>query len=474
MELIIMDEQGAKMHATVRSKLVHVFKQQLNEGDAVMLRMYSLGQTQPTYQVVPNPIKLNFVSKTQVSQCVDFKGSIHGFVFKPFKEILQCQTEAMGQFDVIGQVIESPDLDNYGGNGNQEKKKPLKLMDLEGTELNCMLWGDHADQFTEFLKSCDDVGLLIVVIQLGAMQVQNAFFGTKLFMHNGKESIMNNDMKEIEDFRQSLLLRPNNEQSTNTALKISIASKFSAHDKFLTKYPLRNIDELIDLLKGEVSVIVATVILIQEEEGWWYLGCRKCNKKVVRVDEVLDPEDKDASASVKGTNGYFCKTCDVPCSSVVTRLCMQCRVQDEIGTASLVLFEKENGKLDEFPSDFNRIIDRKYAFKINMNDCQLKKELPSWTIQIMSDDPEIINALILVITPSKDQTSDVVVKDTNVPQLDLASVMDDNGTPSELLKSIASTPTNSGSTNKHNGDGVLGDEGSNTKRQLIEEMGEKN
>ncbi|GKA04759.1 replication protein A 70 kDa DNA-binding subunit B [Tanacetum coccineum] len=229
----------------------------------------------------------------------------------------------------------------------------------------------------------------------------------------------------------SLLLRPDNEQSANTTSKISTASKFSAHDEFLTKYPLRNINELIDLPKiCEVYVIVATVILIQEEEGWWYLGCRKCNKKVVRVDEVLDPEDKDTSASVKGTNGFFCKTCDVPCSSVVTRFRMQCRVQDETGTASLVLFEKEvksllNGasayqllatreRLDEFPSDFNRIINRSCI------------------------------------------------------------CYDDNGTPSELLKSITSTPNNSGSTNKRNGNGVLGDEGSNTKRQLIEEMGEKN
>ncbi|GKC32733.1 hypothetical protein Tco_1040027 [Tanacetum coccineum] len=153
---------------------------------------------------------------------------------------------------------------------------------------------------------------------------------------------------------------------------------------------------------------------------------------------------------------------------------MQCRVQDETGTpASLVLFKKEvksllngvsayqllatrerNGKLDEFPFDFNQIIDRKYAFKIDMDDWQSKKELPIWC-----DDHEIINALIPLITPSKDQTSDAVVKDTNVPQLDLESVMDENGTPSELLKSITSTPNNSGST---------------TKRQLIKEMGENN
>ncbi|GKC94802.1 hypothetical protein Tco_1160244 [Tanacetum coccineum] len=73
-----------------------------------------------------------------------------------------------------------------------------------------------------------------------------------------------------------------------------------------------------------------------------------------------------------------------------------------------------------------------------MDDWQSKKELPLW-----SDDHEIINADIPLITPSKD----------------LESVMDENGTPSELLKSITSTPNNSGST---------------TKRQLIKEMGEKN
>lgn len=35
---------------------------------------------------------------------------------------------------------------------------------FRGTELNCMLWGDYAEQFTELQKSCSDVGL---VIQLG-------------------------------------------------------------------------------------------------------------------------------------------------------------------------------------------------------------------------------------------------------------------------------------------------------------------
>lgn len=53
------------------------------------MKVYSLIQIQPNYRIVG----LNFISKTQVRQFVDFKGFVHGFDFKPFKEILQCQTE---------------------------------------------------------------------------------------------------------------------------------------------------------------------------------------------------------------------------------------------------------------------------------------------------------------------------------------------------------------------------------------------
>ncbi|GKA79290.1 hypothetical protein Tco_0785886 [Tanacetum coccineum] len=95
-----------------------------------------------------------------------------------------------------------------------------------------------------------------------------------------------------------------------------------------------------------------------------------------------------------------------------------------------------------------------------MDEWQSKKLLPSWIVQKMSGDPQII--------------SDAAVMDTNVSHLDLAYVTDDNETPSNLLKSITSNPNDNSSTNKRNGDGVLGDEGSNTKRQLIDEIGEKN
>ncbi|GKE20400.1 hypothetical protein Tco_1431912, partial [Tanacetum coccineum] len=107
-----------------------------------------------------------------------------------------------------------------------------------------------------------------------------------------------------------------------------------------------------------------------------------------------------------------------------------CRVHVETGTTNLVLFEMDVKSLLDGASAYQLLATQeRYAFKITMDDWQSKKELPTWTVKKMFDDPQIINALIPMITPSKGQTSDAAVKDTNVSQLDLASVIDDNGTP---------------------------------------------
>ncbi|GJU62278.1 hypothetical protein Tco_1244113, partial [Tanacetum coccineum] len=92
-----------KLQASVRIKLVNKFKHQLEE-------------------------ELPF--QTLVEKFPDFKGSVHGFDFRPFNTITGLRVEEDGQFDVIGQVVACDDLDNYDKNGKAGKKKPLTLIDV--------------------------------------------------------------------------------------------------------------------------------------------------------------------------------------------------------------------------------------------------------------------------------------------------------------------------------------------------------
>lgn len=86
------------MQATVRMALVNQFKDRLREGNTVTLQRYSLGEIQPKFRIVANPLRLSFLSNTECAECSDFTGSKHGFLFRPFKTIVELKKEEDGQF----------------------------------------------------------------------------------------------------------------------------------------------------------------------------------------------------------------------------------------------------------------------------------------------------------------------------------------------------------------------------------------
>ena len=62
-------------------------------------------------------------------------------------------------------------------------------------------------------------------------------------------------------------------------------------------------------LQNIASVMVGTIITILDEEGWWYLGCKKCSKKVVKDSEFVDL-DADTSNSTSLADQWRCTKCN--------------------------------------------------------------------------------------------------------------------------------------------------------------------
>nr|GFC18976.1 replication protein A 70 kDa DNA-binding subunit B [Tanacetum cinerariifolium] len=127
----------------------------------------------------------------------------------------------------------------------KQEKTPVTLIDDEGNEIKCTLWGDYAQQFNDFLNSCDDHGRIVLVLQIammkfwdGKMCIQNGYWGTKLYLFDGNKAIYKDEYKEVEEFRQRLFANQPSEQSENNATKISTASKNSTKDNFFNKHPI--------------------------------------------------------------------------------------------------------------------------------------------------------------------------------------------------------------------------------------------
>ncbi|PWA50531.1 nucleic acid-binding, OB-fold protein [Artemisia annua] len=173
------------------------------------------------------------------------------------------------------------------------------------------------------------------------MGVQNGYNATRLFLFSGKESITASEFKAVDDFRQLLLAKKADDTSEHTVSRISTASKYSTKEDFTTSSEMRHIVELLDVPQGKPSVIVGTIIAICEDEGWWYLSCGKCKKKVVKTTDIVDLEADTPPKPVGGPTEWWCSKCGAVVTSLKTQFRLQIRVQDATGTCSVSLFNDE-------------------------------------------------------------------------------------------------------------------------------------
>ncbi|GJZ14822.1 replication protein A 70 kDa DNA-binding subunit B [Tanacetum coccineum] len=366
------------MQATVRMDKLNRFKHHLKEGNALTIQRYSLGEIKLKFRMVYNAMRLSFLSNTEVDSCTDFNGSVHGFVWRDFKSITVLEKEEDDQFDVVGQVIACEELDNYDKNGKAGKK-------TRAMRLNARCGGDYAQQFNDFLNSCDDHGRIVLVLQFammkfwdGKMCIQNGYWGTKLYLFYGNKAISEDEYKEVEEFRQRLFANQPSEQSENTATKISTTSKNSTKDNFVNRHPIRNIAELLDMPYSKLSLldIFGTIITIQEDEGWWYLECRACRGKVIKSTDYVDLE----SEMPKKTDE----------TGTMSLSLFNDEVRAMVGRSAYQLCEKyaKSESDGSIPMEITNLIGNKYAFKVAIDDYNVKKLLLVFTVLRFSNDQE--------------------------------------------------------------------------------------
>ncbi|PWA50648.1 replication protein A 70 kDa DNA-binding subunit B [Artemisia annua] len=180
---------------------------------------------------------------------------------------------------------------------------------------------------------------------------------------------------------------------------------------------MRHIVELLDVPQGKPSVIVGTVIAICEDEGWCYLGCGKCKKKVVKTTDIVDLEADTPPKPVGGPTEWWCSKCEAVVASLKTQYRLQIRVQDATGTCYVSLF---NDEVLAFADRSAYQLQDKYA-KVVMDSYNAKKLLPVFNVMRMSADKEIIESLQASATPIKQQTDNEVTSGS-VPVITSGSV----------------------------------------------------
>ncbi|GJU20912.1 hypothetical protein Tco_1154254 [Tanacetum coccineum] len=147
---------------------------------------------------------------------------------------------------------------------------------------------------------------------------------------------------------------------------------------------------------------------------------------------------------------------------------LQIRVQDETGIMSLTLWNDEVQAI--FPTEITAFIVKKYAFKVSIDEYNVKKLLPVFTVLRLSGDPEILDSIRM----DTEATSSTL---PTITLLDLESQTNKNTTPVNAKKINAMNDVDkeesSNGKNKRPAENDISNESSNGKKMAIEVKTEK-
>ncbi|XP_021974656.1 uncharacterized protein LOC110869735 [Helianthus annuus] len=248
-------------------------------------------------------------------------------------------------------------------------------------------------------------GWICILFLAGQYTVQSDKFGSRLFL--------NQEIDEINELRKSLLVKQFEAGASSSQTILSSQSVFPVHQEFLIETPKRHVDEIIEIDTGMSCVVVATIKIVQQHYGWFYPACRDCNKKVLTKIEYLQYA-KTISDEVMNLSpaSLVCPKCDKECTSITIKFKVHLRVQDETGSVSFGMFDKDVMKLigsttndirerqvklddtETFPHEISRLVEKKLAFKIEISDYNLNHDYHVYIIQKVCDDPDIIAKLV--------------------------------------------------------------------------------
>ncbi|XP_045800254.1 replication factor A protein 1-like [Trifolium pratense] len=416
-EMVLMDSDGAKIHATIKKTLIYKFKHELIEGKVYSFENLGVAANTGAYRTTHHPYKLNFQFGSLVQRLSNCDILKSPFTFVPIADILGGCYDTdflLSQFhsihfnsgfdvfiklltlhffkylmsDVIGFLTEiGQEREITNQNGSTTKLNVIAL-EADGHKLQCTLFGPYVDELNTFVGA-GDLTNAVVIVQLAKAKI----FQDKIHIQNCMNCsvlIFNPTCDESVALRASLNGSDEN-PSPLTFTQVSTESSVQPLDEFLHITPRITLQGLKDATTESSHVVAATVKRTLNPNSYWYTSCL-CGKAVV-------PDSKM----------WYCEKCNRHVSKVVPRFCVKVRVMDDTDSAIFVIFDKEassifnmscadmvrNGENDVGerivpPQIDETLIDQTWLFKVEAKPFQNPRFEQSFRVRKICTDEGII------------------------------------------------------------------------------------
>ncbi|XP_020876692.1 uncharacterized protein LOC9310715 [Arabidopsis lyrata subsp. lyrata] len=201
-DLLIVDEKGSRIQASVKGKLLDKFQKDLKEGKCCVLMNFELCPNLGKFRSCDHPYKINFIFYTCVKPSEEIPNLEACFNLCPFPEILARRNDDTIFIDIIGEIVGMNEVKSITTAEGPTKLLNLQLKDLGDSLIDVALWGKLAEDVYSNIKSQPSGpvvflgSLMKTLLYQGKGTVQSSKFTTKAYI--------NSPLPEILQFQEAL------------------------------------------------------------------------------------------------------------------------------------------------------------------------------------------------------------------------------------------------------------------------------
>ncbi|CAN6855669.1 unnamed protein product [Brassica oleracea] len=265
-EMVVVDKEGTRIHASVGEQLIKKFDDKLREGDAIVLQLFKVYDATGEYRTTPHPYKIGFFHTTFVGIADDFPSAVPEKYFADFSDILGGNLDHSCLVDVVGQIVNFGSLENKIIKGKDNMRLLVELRDPNNVKMMCTLWDSYAKQVYDYSRSNMST-MVICVIRLCSVLTPYLAGIIQPISCSTQHSILLRSSKQVS-LMIHLLLRTTIVANGLLVLLLLFVPGF-----------LFLIGEIIDSSVVGTFVTLGTIETIDTERGWQYLSCKYHNKK---------------------------------------------------------------------------------------------------------------------------------------------------------------------------------------------------
>ncbi|KAK2454097.1 replication protein A 70 kDa DNA-binding subunit C [Trifolium repens] len=458
-EMVLIDDKGAKIHASIKKQLLYMFDSKIVEGEAYQMSCFAVAPEVGYYRPTLHPYKLLFQIKTRLQSVKNSLITTYGLSLTSLAEVCSHTHDYEFLVDVIGLMTGISAEREYIRDGKITKMVIVELTDASG-KCECALFGDYVTELNKKMGKAGE-GLPVIVVQFAKIKIfrdeasiQNVINTTRIFI--------NPDIPEAIEFKNSIALRGIDVESVIPV--IGGRAKPTMEEEFLRMHPKKKVADLTDLEEEGMFAVYGVVSGIVQGEDWWYPAC-KCHKAVL----------PDSGA-------YYCNGCSRHVFQCIPRFRVKVEVSDGDSTSVFVLFDSDMSYILEkacahfvgkakvpnggsAPPEFDSLIGCKMLFIIDKGFNHSKLLDGTFRVKRVCSDPQIIQRFLAegpFNTPVKPMSQAIEINSDD--DLDDVDIVQDTQ-PLSFLKDIIVTPPIDAKTSAEE-DPLL----SSVKRNLVDQF----